>query len=249
MNKSLNLLLLFNFIGNNLRASEDIVILPYNDSQAALNFIKTFLPDNPVVLEAGAFDGKDSIRISTFWPKSIVHSFEPVDKIFKLLIQNTQQSQNIICYNYALSNKNGKSNFYLSELPGQPDSIFASGSILQPKEHLNVSPIVFAGTTEVETTTLDLWAQANKIKNIDFLWLDMQGHELTALMNGVNILQTVKVIYVEVEYIEAYAGQYQYKDVKKWLEDNGFELKARDTPKPYFDQQPFWYGNAIFVRK
>jgi len=101
--------------------SNDIVLLPFFDSPAALQFIKKYLPENPVIVEAGAFDGNETVLMSNIWPKGIIHAFEPVPMIFKWLKQNTVNCNNVQYYFYALSNKTGTAKFYLSEDPKNPN--------------------------------------------------------------------------------------------------------------------------------
>ena len=48
-------------------------------------FIKNYLPEKPVIFEAGSYDGSDTEVFAKFWPGSTVHAFEPVPEIFKAL--------------------------------------------------------------------------------------------------------------------------------------------------------------------
>ena len=72
----------------------------------------------------------------------------------------------------------------------------------------------------------------------------MQGHALSVLKASSHILQTVKAIYTEVGFVEAYEGQPQYEQVKAWLEEQGFEEVGRD----FEDQQQWFFGNMLFAK-
>ena len=50
-----------------------------------LPLISPLLPNNPIVVEAGAFNGADTKEISQFWPQGTIHAFEPVPEIFTKL--------------------------------------------------------------------------------------------------------------------------------------------------------------------
>lgn len=221
------------------------------DTYQVLKIVQKFLPENPNIMEAGAFNGSDTIKINKFWPKAKIFAFEPVPENFNRLVDITKYLGNVFCYKLALSNKDGFLKFYNSYSSKKPDKP-ASGSLLPPKEHLTFAPHVkFNEIIEVESMTLDSWAVKNKIDHIDFLWLDMQGMELNVIMNAPNIMKTVKVIYTEVEFIEAYENQYQYKDIKKYLEEQGFKLIARNfTDNQIINPQisKKWFGDAIFVK-
>lgn len=210
-----------------------------------LSCIKPYLPENPVIVEAGSFNGKDTLLLSRFWPIGTVHAFEPVPDIFSLLSENTRHCTNVHTYHYALAAHTGTAALYLSAHPEKPDQPYPAASLLQPKERLSWSKALYPKKIEVPTITLDDWAAHHAIAHIDFLWLDVQGYALPILQASTRMLSTLKVLYVEVEFIQAYAEQKQYPEVKAWLEEQGFSMIARD-----FDDAPTWFfGNALFIRR
>lgn len=206
--------------------------------------ISQHLPDKPIIVEAGAFNGRDSLKLAQRNPHATIHAFEPVPEIFAELVKNTQATRNIHCYEYALSNECGQAQFYIAEHPKKPGQICQAGSLLKPKDRLLKSPIYYPRTIPVRTITLDKWAAYNGITTIDFLWLDMQGNELAALQGAHQILQTVSLLYIEVNFIEAYEAQPRADEVNTWLLDQGFTPIARD-----FNENPDWfYGNILYSR-
>ena len=209
-----------------------------------LNFVKNHIPENPIIVEAGAFNGADTKRLHTCWPAASIHAFEPVPEIFALLEQNTHNLQTIKCYQIALSDKTGHATFHLSENPALPDKPFPAGSLHAPKERLAWSNAVYKKTITVPTITLDAWAQQHTINHIDFLWLDLQGHALAVLKAAPHILARTKVIYIEVEFIQAYCDTPLYEEVKTWLESHGFTLIAKD----FTEQTSWFFGNALFIQ-
>lgn len=213
-------------------------------TEDVLRTVAPYLPEDPVIVEGGSFTGHDTLRINSAWPRGKVHAFEPVPALFEQLQKNCIHAPNVQCYQQALSDSTGNTSFYVAHKPNKLDMPTQAGSLLKPKERLKHSPIVFNETIQVSTITLDAWAQEHGISKIDFLWLDVQGAELPILKASKKILPTVKAIYTEVEFIEAYESQALYQDVKLWLTQQGFTMIARD-----FEEQPRWFfGNALFVR-
>jgi 2-O-methyltransferase len=222
-----------------------------------LHFIKPYLPPNPVVLECGGHDGEDTVFMASFWPQGKVYTFEPVPELFKILTYKTVHFPNIKRYQLALSEVTGTQTFYFSDLKnsGSPSG---SSSLLPPKDHLKFdSYVTFNGTFEVASMKLDDWAKIEGLDQIDFMWLDMQGYELNMLKIS-ELAKKTKVIYLEVEFIEAYKGQYLYSNVKKWMEENGFKLLALDFNeelallgdsfiKPGSGFR--YFGNAVFLNE
>jgi len=207
--------------------------------------IKDHLSSAPIIIEAGAFEGKETIKMATFWPQSTIHAFEPVPELFAILQKNTAQFPNIICYPLALSDTSGIATLYISEKPKKPGMPSQANSLLKPKERLALSPLTFPKTIQAPTITLDDWCAQYNVPRIDLLWLDLQGYELNVLKASPKTLAHVKAICTEVEFVEAYEGQYQYSDVKSWLTAQGFEMIGKDFP----DEPTWFFGNALFFRK
>ena len=201
--------------------------------------LKRYLPLNPVIVDCGAHDGSDTIALAKLSKQATVHAFEAMPDLYKKLVVNTQQYDNIKCYQLALADQTGKMNFYISE--GASD---ASSSLLEPKEHLNDHPSTFFNSKiVVKAETLDDWARTYNITRVDMLWLDMQGFELNMLKASNEILKLVSVIHTEVSTKETYKNVGQYTEYRSFLEDKGFEVSIEAIP------QGWDMGNVLFVRK
>lgn len=209
-----------------------------------LSFVQSYLPINPIVVEAGAFDGTDTKKMAALWPEGTIHAFEPVPENAQLLTSNTGDIKNIFSYTVALSNHTGSENFYLAKNPKKIEKPCQAGSLLAPKERLEASPMVYEEVIQVPTITLDEWSAQHGVHSVDFLWLDLQGHELSVMKASPRMMSTVKAVYTEVHFIDAYHGQSSYLELKNYLESQGFTMVARD-----FEEPPHWFfGNALFVR-
>jgi len=206
--------------------------------------LKTVLPENPLIIEAGAFNGKDTLLLSKQWPNGVIHSFEPVPEIFTLLEKNTQNCPNVHLYPTALSDRNGFQEFYVSEHPKKPGQPCQAGTVKKPLERLAWSPISYPKTIMVPTITLDTWAQQNNVDSIDFAWLDLQGNELTLLQASNHMIQRISALFMEVNFINAYEGQTSYAQTVIWLESHGFKVIAQD-----FAETSTWFFGNILVFK
>lgn len=223
------------------------VLLPSMAPIHVIKLLKPLLPRDPVIFEAGAYDGTDSALLSRVWPDATIYSFEPVPELYARLVKNTERYKKIHTYQLALSNNNGFADFILSEHTKKPGEVFQSSSLLQPKEHLKRDhSVIFNKTISVKTVTIDSWAQENNVTKIDFMWLDLQGMELDVLKAAPKIMSTVRVVYIEVEFVEAYAKQALFEEVDEWLKTQGFKRIARDFKLPL--NKRCWFGNCVYVR-
>lgn len=179
-----------------------------------------FLPPHPVIVDAGAHIGTDTIEMAKRWPAARVHSFEPIPSVFERLKTDTSRFPNVTCYQMALSDHSGESTMFVSG--GTSDG---SSSLLPPKEHLNTHPeVTFEEQIKVKVLTLDDWAKEYGIERVDALWLDLQGAEHQVMMASPRIMSSVKAIHLEVSLNEQYSGGSLYPIVKAWLEEQGFEI-------------------------
>lgn len=187
---------------------------PFHTPEGMLLYVKRFLPDNPVILEAGGHHGEDTNRMKTLWPQATMHVFEPLPSSYEKLVQNTRKLPNVFCYPYALSHTIGKTNFYFDFLNDGASSIGAPVDFNQ--HEFKKEPL------EVQCTTLNEWSKNYAISRIDFMWLDMEGHELYMLLHASNVLDSVKAIYTEFSFVPIRSDTGLYIDLKRFLESKGF---------------------------
>ncbi|MEA4909576.1 MAG: FkbM family methyltransferase [Anaerolineaceae bacterium] len=203
-----------------------------------LDDLRPYLPDAPIIFEAGAYMGEDTLEMARHWPAGHVHAFEPMPGLYKKAVERTRRCANVTCYPFALGKEAGHQRFYVSG----GDST-GSSSLLPPKGHLDYHPTVtFQEEIEVETLSLDDWAQRYAIPGVDFMWLDLQGYELFALQGAEEVLKTTRAIYAEVSLVELYQGAPLYPELRAWLETRGFRVERELLA---------WKegGNVLFVRQ
>lgn len=206
-----------------------------------VDLIAKFLPDNPVVFEAGGHYGCDTVKFAKKWPQGTIISFEPNPHAFSKLLETTKNLDNVYAHNFAVNNYNGIA--ILNVCHGSfGDNLIYEGasSLLEASEWMEIH---YQGPKlEVSCVVLDDWCQANGIDHLDFMWLDLEGLELQVLKSSPKILTKVKVIYAETNFLKFRKGMTQFKDLKNFLERAGFQMLSH------------WYaegfqGDAIFIKK
>jgi len=89
-------------------------------------------------------------------------------------------------------------------------------------------------TMEVETTTLNEFCHNEKIEEVDFLQIDVQGADLDVLKGATNLLeQSVLGLQIEVEFSPLYLNQPLFTDVDLFLRNLGFSLFDLITENPW----------------
>ncbi len=115
-----NFSILITFSTNLSSETSSLIQIPRNNNLFVLQLISKYLPENPIIIEAGAFNGSDSLVMSNFWPKGTIYAFEPAPELYQLIVKRIKDKSNIFAFEYALSDKNGIANFYLSAKTNSP---------------------------------------------------------------------------------------------------------------------------------
>lgn len=223
--------------------------LPFIDGREedSMYYAAPYLPDAPVILEAGTCGAEDTCRFKELWKDSVIYGFEPVPYLYKNTMKNVKNLKNVTVYPCALSNQVGTATFYVAHRNMGCSSLLPDnfGSVIWPFDSDPTDKIFpdnhyLDEAIEVPTTTVNLWGKENNISHIDYMWLDTEGAELMILSAATDFLPNVRVITIEVNFQEFRLGMTQFQDLYQFLSDQGFTLK-------YLHAIPKWQGIAMFV--
>ncbi len=180
---------------------------------------KLLIIENPTIIEIGSNDGKDTKEFLDVFKKIIIYCFEP-DLRAILKFKKTIKDERCKLFECAISNKDGVTTFYMSG--GSKDDgedWDLSSSIKKPYKHLSNFPwCTFNKKVIIPTIKLDTWAEDNKIKEIDFIWADVQGAERELIEGGIETLnEKTKFFYTEFSNEELYENQIGINKILKLL--------------------------------
>ena len=196
--------------------------------------------DSPIIVEAGAFDGRDTVSFSQRWPNGHVYAFEPLPTLANKVRIATANCRNVTFVESAFAPTDETSITLYSFDP--MESEHASSSMLQPGDHLELAPEVkFDSKVIVPAISIDNWHRSVDSPNIDLLWLDLQGAELLVLQRGESLLAVTRCCHIEVAQKPLYQGGATFDEVFQFFTSRGFSLAM--------SRIPVRSGNAIFVRR
>lgn len=198
-----------------------------------ISHIKNEISNPEVILEIGSRDAIQSIQFSRLYKKAKIYAFECNPSSIAVCRKNASKYKNIEVVPFAVFNKKTKLSFYVVNRNKGASSIF------KPNDRYIKMPNI---KIRVDSIRIDEWAKENNIKNIDLVWIDLQGAEYEAFEGFGDLLKNVQAIYTEVELVELYHKQKLFENVKQLLYDNGFYLKKLIVNNNY-------WGNAIFLNK
>lgn len=147
---------------------------------------KKLLPHCKIVFDVGAGTGEWSkIALAMNQDVMEIHAFEPSNKGYDAILAKRLL---IKVNKLALGARNEESLLYCGTFGGS-NSIHHSTYI--PEEQKKET---------ITVTTLDDYCQKNNIKTIDYLKIDVEGHELSVLKGASRMLSEGNIRYIQFEY-------------------------------------------------
>ena len=174
--------------------------------------VNNYLKDDSTFMDVGAHYGYYSILASKAKKNVEVISIEPVKENFQILEKNLKLNkvEKTSIYNVALSNKDGVKRFNVTE--ASDSAGFYNHPLTQNKKSL-----------DVKTRSLD---SLIKNKKIDFIKIDVEGHEIFVLSGMKKTIANNKKLKMLIEFnpkILKNAG-FKPQDLINKIENFGFEV-------------------------
>lgn len=147
-----------------------------------------------VLFDVGANQGVFAKHLIGAWQgmNYQLYAFEPSKKTFAILRQQVTDLPFIHLVNKGLG-----------ETPGSVELFFdkeGSGLASVYPRDLSYHNIDFSAHETIELTTLDLFCEQEKIQRIDFLKLDVEGHELAVLKGAKRMLTEDRIGIIQFEF-------------------------------------------------
>lgn len=153
-----------------------------------------FLPGSSVIFDIGAHVGEWTNHALAINPHLQIHCFEPGKDNFEKLTANVKSAQ-VVCNFFGLSSSRGERSFFIyRDAPGLNSLYQRRG--LEDGWGL-------ATTHEIETVQLDTlenYCRDRNIQKIDFMKVDVEGHELEVFKGGVSLFREGRVRAIQFEY-------------------------------------------------
>ena len=180
-----------------------------------------YLKEKIIIFDVGANCGQSLIRFKNYFPKSIIHAFEPVKECFNIL-QTNFKNPKIILNNYALGDTFSKKNFNINKL--SYTSSFLKNNSSYKEKHLYEKK----KTIKQKIIKLDDYIKKKGIKKIDILKIDTQGYELRVLKGASENLKKNIIKFIEIEIIlgNSYLGKPSFSKIDSFLSKNNYSLYA-----------------------
>lgn len=137
-----------------------------------------------------------------------IHCFEPAIKTFEKLKENLGNNDNVFLWEWAISDVDGFSEIFVNFSTSGTNSLHKS--------------VGFKGYSEkIQVTTPQKFIDLNNINYVNFVKIDVEGHDFNVLRGLENLLRTSSVDVIQFEYNH------------RWLFNNRSLLDVFELIKPY----------------
>jgi FkbM family methyltransferase len=212
-----------------------------------LRLMQQVLPQCHVVFDVGAHIGEWTSLALGINPRLSIHSFEPSEVTYERLVGRSFPAS-VVCNNFGLSSKAEERVLYLFEEGAGINSLYRR----QGLESFGLTTQRHEETVALDT--LDHYCQSWDIEGIDYLKLDVEGHELEVFKGASKMLEDERIRIIQFEYGGANIDARVFlKDMVGFLSEFGYafhKIYPRRLEKiEHYDQtlENFQYQNWIAV--
>lgn len=171
-----------------------------------------------IVIDLGAHIGAFAVYAAQKAAQGKVYAYEPEPENFKLLKENKSLNDlaNLQVFSIAVMGKSGKVKLFVEH------DITSINTVLE-----NDNPMYKQAIT-VPATTLKEIIKDNKIVEIDFLKIDVEGAEYDILLNTPHSVFN-KIRKISLEYHDHFNHGHNVKELERYLQQQGFKTKVDNT--------------------
>jgi FkbM family methyltransferase len=193
-------------------------LLSHSFEEPEYAFVQRFLKRGMVVLDVGANEGYYTLLASKcVGPSGRVIAFEPSPRERRRLRMNLwiNHCTNARVEGLAMGAVEGQLNLHVVD-----GAETGCNSLRPPNVKGKTRPV------QVEVGTLDEFLRRSEIQRIDFIKMDIEGAELSALQGAAGLLQTLQrpLLLIEVFEIRTRPWGYSPRDLVKMIVEEGYLL-------------------------
>jgi FkbM family methyltransferase len=201
-----------------------------------------------VMFDVGANRGAYAMLFRHSFPNAVIHCFEPNPRIFEVLESSTR-GQGLILHQFGFSDQSGELSLYdhAAHTDGEHATLYADVF-----KTLNQTPYE---SVRVALKTIDQFCAEENISHVDFLKIDIEGHEIHCLRGAREMIAAKRIDVIQFEFnkmnlcsrtfMADFFDALEGFDLYRLLPHSLLPLRQNDTLKTNL----FAYQNVVAVRQ
>jgi FkbM family methyltransferase len=174
-----------------------------------------------------------------------LHLFEPTKNCFKIISEKFESKNNVTPNSFGVSDLNTTAKIFYDKEQSGLASLY--------QRNLDSYNLELNQSEEIKLRRIDEYIEEKNIKHIDFIKIDIEGHELKAFDGFGKYLNSNFIDYIQFEYGGANLDSHSsLMEIYKFLENRGFSVAKMMTSglelrkySPFMDN--FMYSNYVAV--
>lgn len=208
--------------------------LDSNLQQKNLNIIKKHLKNNiDVYVDVGAHNGEMIEIISNKFIVKKILAIEPNPDCY-LKLKKLKYFKKLLIFNLALSDKKGFDFLKIGHISTMSTINDLNDKSVYTKFKKIIMSIfyfsnqIYKRKIKIKKDLLSNILKLSKIKKIDLLKIDTEGHEFNVLKGAKNFLKNTHLVLFEFHYDDSIIKKYNYNDVNNFLQKKNFKLISKN---------------------
>ena len=208
--------------------------LDSNLQQKNLDIIKKHLKNNiDVYVDVGAHNGEMIEIISNEFVVNKILAIEPNPDCY-LKLKKIKYFKKLLIFNLALSDKKGFDFLKIGHISTMSTINDLNDKSVYTKFKKIIMSIfyfsnqIYKRKIKIKKDLLSNILKLSKIKKIDLLKIDTEGHEFNVLKGAKNFLKNTHLVLFEFHYDDSIIKKYSYNDVNNFLQKKNFKLISKN---------------------
>lgn len=145
----------------------------------------------PVIFDVGANIGDYALALQSVFTNASIHCFEPGAAAHKQLKSSTEHFDNIFIHDFGFGETDNTFTLFLDAPLSKTASLYDLQADHEWKGSLS---------EQIKLKTIDGFCGEASIDRINFLKIDVEGHELPVLRGAISILEAGKADFIQFEF-------------------------------------------------
>lgn len=208
--------------------------LDSNLQQKNLDIIKKHLKNNiDVYVDVGAHNGEMIEIISNEFVVNKILAIEPNPDCY-LKLKKIKYFKKLLIFNLALSDKKGFDFLKIGHISTMSTINDLNDKSVYTKFKKIIMSIfyfsnqIYKRKIKIKKDLLSNILKLSKIKKIDLLKIDTEGHEFNVLKGAKKFLKNTHLVLFEFHYDDSIIKKYSYNDVNNFLQKENFKLISKN---------------------